>query len=234
MNDPLRVGPRGAERADVAASASVYYQYAQRNIRCDSALCHCPARGVGSRCFVFVSEERRFIFFAVPKCGTTTILHELFGGRHTSPPSDPEQDLGEYLKFTFVRNPWDRMVSNWKMFTTEPPARAQLRSTTDRDLAELERFETFVSFTNEANNHHWQPQTLFLPEKVDFVGRLESFDRDFERLCSLIGRDDTIARRRRASGSASPYWEHYTPELVDTVARTYSADVEAFGYEFGA
>jgi hypothetical protein len=188
---------------------------------------------------VHVSEAPRFIYFAVPKCGTTTILHELFGRRHAAAaaPRDPEGDLDDYVKFAFVRNPWARMVSNWKMYTSQPPARAQLRSAPDRDLAELqklERFESFVAFTAEEQNHHWQPQTLFLPEKLDFVGRLESFDDDFRRLCSLLGRTPpaTTLPRRHASGSSTPYWEHYTPALVEAVAEAYSSDIEAFDYSF--
>jgi hypothetical protein len=232
VNDPLRISPRGADRPQVAASASSYYQYAQRRIRCESAVCHCPARSQGGASFVFVSEEPRFIYFAVPKCATTTILHELFGGRHRLPPRDPQGDPSEYLRFTFVRNPWERMVSNWRMFTTEPAARVQLRAMTERDLAELSSFEAFVDFAEQVKNHHWQPQTLFFPEQPDFVGKLESFDRDFERLCRLLGKTPATAPRRRAGASTSPYWSHYTRELVDRVARMYAADIDTFGYEF--
>ena len=232
MNDPLRIGPRWAERPDGSAQISAYYRHAQRTIRCESRLCHCPARGVGSHSFVFVDERRRFIYFAVPKCGSTTILHDLFAGRHTLPSRDPERDLGDYFKFTFVRNPWDRMVSNWEMFTNDPAARAQLRSMTDRDLQELSTFEAFVDFADRVKNHHWQPQAIFLPEQLDFVGRLESFDTDFAHACASIGKPLSVAPRRRARATTSPYWTHYTPELAATVARMYPTDIDAFGYEF--
>ncbi|HAC63743.1 MAG TPA: hypothetical protein DCF68_09435 [Cyanothece sp. UBA12306] len=94
------------------------------------------------------------------------------------------------------------------------------------------RFEDFVYFTKRANNHHWQPQVLFIAETPDFIGKVENFNEDFKKLSEKIGLDIEIPPKSGTS-KHKPYWEYYTPSLVEFVAEMYSKDIERFGYTFG-
>ncbi|MCP4406708.1 MAG: sulfotransferase family protein, partial [Gammaproteobacteria bacterium] len=140
-------------------------------------------------------------------------------------------DIAEYYKFSFVRNPWDRMVSNWKMFTTQPFRMKQLRAVTSRDLR---NFKDFVNFARHVKNHHWQPQKMFLPNKLDFLGRIEEFESDFRKLQKLVGAEFGSVEEKNSNKTIRlPYGEYYTPELVSLVTEMYADDIAAFGYTFG-
>lgn len=141
---------------------------------------------------------------------------------------NPEKELDKYFKFSFVRNPWDRMVSNWKMFTSQPLRIEQLRSMTSENLSD---FETFVQFANKTQNHHWLPQFLFLPDELDFIGRIEKFDRDFNLLLATIGERQRQARKINVT-KREDYWLYYKPSTVDLVAEMYSEDIKMFEYVF--
>lgn len=214
-----------------ASARSIYYAYARDRVPCACPLCRCPARDGDWYSFVYVREDIDAVYFDVPKCASTTIRFELFGNDNDFSLRNPERSLDEYLTFTFVRNPWDRLVSTWQMFTTDPRRVRQLRSMTEDDLS---CFEDFVRFAREVPNHHWQPQTLFLPERLDIVGRLERFDDDYASLRARLGLPPQVAPRYRAGAPRPPYATHYSRALADEVGRMYADDVEAFGYTFEA
>lgn len=223
----MTASSQGAERA----ASSVYYAYARERIPCACPLCRCPAREGAWYSFVYVREDLGVVYFDVPKCASTTIRFELFANDNDFSLRNPERSLDAYLTFTFVRNPWDRLVSTWQMFTTDPRRVRQLRSMTDQDLSS---FDDFVRFARDVPNHHWQPQVLFLPERVDFIGRLESFDDDFARLCVQLGIPPRRVERRRAGAPRPSYPSYYSRALADLVGDMYGDDVETFGYAFDA
>lgn len=180
--------------------------------------------------FVYVCEKRSFIYYDIPKCASSTIRKEVFDSNNECSLHNPDRALSEYFKFTFVRNPWARMVSNWKMFTNQPYRIRQLKSMTTRDLSD---FEDFVHFASETKNHHWQPQVLYLPDDLDFIGRVETFDTDFKKLLTTIGEPPRQVSKSNVT-SKGKYWGYYTPALADFVAEMYAEDIKRFGYTFGS
>jgi len=165
----------------------------------------------------------------VPKCASSTIREVLFQTNNAKSLVDPKHDLESYFKFSFVRNPWDRMVSNWKMFTTQALRIKQLKSMTSKDLS---KFDEFVRFAIETKNHHWQPQVLFLPDKLDYLGKLENFDNNFASVCEHIGVQRSQVSKKNAT-NRKPYWEYYTPQVVELVSELYAKDIEVLGYTYG-
>lgn len=206
-----------------------YYKYAQDNIQCDCPLCRCPSRNTMRYSFVYICEKRNLIYYDVPKCASSTIRKVLFNNGHQLSLQNPQKDLQKYFKFSFVRNPWNRIVSNWKMFTTQSFRIEQLKSMTSQDVS---KFEDFVYFADSMKNHHWQPQILYLPDQLDFVGKLESFNEDFSNLCNTIGEKPHEIKKIN-SITKLPYWEYYTPSLVEFVSEMYAEDIKKFGYKFG-
>ncbi|MBT7067813.1 MAG: sulfotransferase family 2 domain-containing protein [Verrucomicrobia bacterium] len=171
----------------------------------------------------------KLMYFDVPKAASTTIRRALFQNKSSASLRNPKKELASYLKFTFVRNPWDRMVSNWKMFTTQPRRIAQLRTMTNEDLTE---FDHFVEFAVSKGNHHWQPQVLFTPDKLDFTGKVEHFDRDMNRLLRAMGREPLELEKRNTT-NRNHYHDYYnSPSTIDQVAKLYRDDIERFDYQF--
>lgn len=142
-------------------------------------------------------------------------------------------DLDEYLTFTIVRNPWDRMVSAY--FRPDGDLLAQARA----QGVELEglSFRDFVEASMAVRHAHLRPQFEYLIDStgrimVDMVGRFETLPRSFQRVCRRLG----VRRRLPAKyvSTARPSRDHrghYDTRTWSLVAQRYARDVELFGYE---
>jgi len=144
---------------------------------------------------------------------------------------DPQTDTKNYLKFTFCRNPFDRMVSNYSMFTK-----------TDFRIKQIQQFHSnpgklsfpeFVKLTCQYTNHHWLPQYDFIHGyEIDYIGRFENLQEDFKIMCDKAG----IPREKLPHHNKSKhkhYTEYYDDETRAIVAEKYAKDIEYFGYKFG-
>lgn len=128
------------------------------------------------------------------------------------------------------------MFSNWKMFTSQPMRVKQLQSMTDADLS---AFTDFVHFALHTPNHHWQPQSLYVPQDVDFVGKMEEMGSVLQSLSEKIpdfSATNEIRNSSKVAGSASgqisDYRELFTAETRALVDEFYSDDIVRFGYTF--
>lgn len=138
-----------------------------------------------------------------------------------------------YFKFTFVRNPWDRMVSIYKWFMdyTNPgvdeffPRRASCFD---------EFLEMFFRYSGVGDTTHRYPQVSYLLSKygIDFIGRFENLQSDFDVVCDEIGmpRQELL---HIGKTEHKPYWKYYTNDSLEFVLDRYKDDIETFGYEFG-
>ena len=214
-----------------------YYKYAQENIECVCSECFCPSQNASRYSFVYVDEKQKLIYFNVPKCASSSLRDLFFNSDNSYSMKNPEQNLEQYFKFSFVRNPWHRMVSNWKMFTTKQGRIKQLKAMTNKDMAHFMEFENFVRFAKENKNHHWQPQFLYHPEDLDFIGKLETIDDDLNHIFDHLGKERTqvkhLNKTNTKADDSTSYTRYYTPSLIDLVGNMYAEDVKRFGYEFG-
>ena len=152
--------------------------------------------------------------------------------------------------FTFVRNPWDRLISRYshlqrRIRKITNKGIALKHSPQDRNLKdffgdepiriESFTFEKFVDFTSEVNDAHWMPQTSMFADcldKIHFVGRFETLQQDFNFVCDRIG----IARQELPIVNKTKhkhYTEYYCDKTQKIVAERYKNDIEVFKYEFG-
>lgn len=213
------------------------FDYAKKFIPCSFPECSCPAAGNMNYSFQYVGEARKFIYYDVPKAASTTIRRKIGVRKPPHPTSliDPRKPRSEYFKFSVVRNPWSRLVSNWTMFTNAPGRIQQIKSVTDRDLS---KFEEFVDFAFQTPNHHWQPQTLFVPSDLNFIGRMESLDEALSVIGASIKKFDTTnvalnySKKGRSSSDSAGYRAFYSDKIAERTAQFYAEDIERFGYDF--
>lgn len=208
------------------------------NIPCETKGCNCPSARKGANIYTFkyINNDQDFIYYDVPKAGSTTIRTTWFEDAWPARKGpckysvlEPYNDKKQYFTFTFVRNPFDRMVSTWKHFISKPYHIQQLKSS-GADIAKCQSFEGFLEMCDGHQNHHWQPQHVFIPDDVNFIGKIESFEEDFNFVCKQIGSDKRLTHTNATD--RKPYTEYYTDHTKQIVAKRYSQDLKRFNYEY--
>jgi hypothetical protein len=157
-----------------------------------------------------------------------------------------QQEFSGFYKFSFVRNPWARLVSEYRY----------------RNFLSHKSFKDFVMNKLPAPGRddkyrHIMPQTDMLYDKVgnllvDYVGRFEHLQQDFDQVCKHLGFENSdlphvnssdkksreLRRkvrnflRRNGEGELRNYVDFYDDETRETVGSLYRADIENFDYSF--
>ncbi len=192
-------------------------------------------------------DDHRCIFFHIPKGAGISVAKSLFGnlgGGHIPAKNAAiifsKHEFESYFKFTFVRNPWDRLLSAYKYI------KAGGLLSIDRKWAveNMVPYKTFESFVlkglrqpNILEYIVFQPQCNFLcfPDSnelvVDFLGFYENLSDDFNYVANKLGLTVQLGHENRSSYSGS-YKNAYTAEMRDVVANVYRQDIEILGYTF--
>ena len=145
-------------------------------------------------------------------------------------------EVQKYWKFAFVRNPYSRVVS-WFSYLTQ--------GLNDQNSQEkhIKEFGTdyltgdFKDFCNFAPYWVFNNQFFNLCDKdenikIDFVGRFENLQEDFNIVCDKIGIPQQQLPYKNES-KHKHYTEYYDDETRQIVAEKYAKDIEYFGYKFG-
>lgn len=188
-------------------------------------------------------NKHKCIFIHIPKAAGTSVTNALFGpvSRHVPyfeyERANPSK-FTKYYKFTFVRNPWDRLLSAY-IFLKKGGLNEMDRAWAEENLARFESFEQFVvEWVNEENVWSWAhfiPQYHFVCDKsgamkMDFVGRQENIDKDFDVIKKQLGLEVELPVLNQTR--VRSHHESYTEETREIVARVYARDIELFNYEF--
>jgi len=181
-----------------------------------------------------IFHEHRLAFVHIPKTGGCSILRAL--GSHPQghfPVSSTKYDgVCHYTTACFVRNPWDRTVSSFYYLLAggshEGDRRLQqkhLRYATFRDNILHWRDLSLL----EVN--HFKPQLHWIDGGVDFIGRFDNLQEDFDVLCE---RCDIPKRRlpRLNTSQHPPYVDCYDDETKAVVCAIYQSEIEMFDFVF--
>jgi hypothetical protein len=191
-------------------------------------------------------DRKKAIFVHIPKCAGIAVKRVLFddlSGGHTKLTTycrvfEPELFLS-YFKFTFIRNPWDRLVSAYHYLQGGGFAEGD-KKWFERELGRYGDFDDFVRNwlrTENIRKHiHFIPQVEFLEDennsgvKVDYIGFFENIESDFNYIAGRIGVDNTLKKGNASSHNG--YWDYYSETTREIVRDVYRRDIERFGYEF--
>ncbi len=187
-----------------------------------------------------------------PGLGPPRLAH-LKAGEYVARGHLPVEQFDSYFKFGFVRNPWDRIVSEYKY--RGHPVKIDFKTYLFKHLPAPGWTDSYC---------HIIPQHDFLCDEagkllVDFVGRYENLQSDFDKVCARVGIPPTpLPRVNRSMEVARPgtfrelrkqfrraiwsrerkhtfphYTEYYDDESREFVGRLFRKDVETFNYAFG-
>lgn len=208
-----------------------------------------------------ISHRYNFIFIHIPKAGGSSIekAFGLYGsnnqGNNAPDPSilygvkdgcalqhltalEVKQRISpdvweKYFKFSFVRNPFARLVSeySWRL--------KKLKKNRISDISFSEFIDQFLlpAFNGSLDDilsDHFKLQSDFLFDNdtllVDFIGRMENFSSDFNVLCGKIGVKTKLSHLNKTKHP--DYHQYYDDQTKELVSRIYQKDLENFNYSF--
>lgn len=198
-----------------------------------------------------ISHKHQFIFIHIPRTAGTSIENAFYDDScqllpnewdHALVPHTPlnhltlrelvayniltPAQLRSYFKFCFVRNPWDRLISEISCRWMAPWFRKL--STEERIHRACELALTPTGIAN-----HFRPQRAFIEAdglQMDFVGRFENLAEEFKHLAWALGVN--VELPHHDVSTHRPYQEYYNAEMQALATAAYQQDITAFGYEF--
>jgi hypothetical protein len=180
-----------------------------------------------------------------PARGTEKLAH-LSAAEYVACGHISQEEFSSLFKVSFVRTPWTRILSEYRY----------------RNYFKHRSFRDFVLNRMpqpgwDDKYRHVMPQYDMLHDDngkllVDFVGRFESLQEDFDNVCDHLGIDNSQLPHRNRSDKKSRAlkrkarnWlfsngenqlrslaDFYDDESREAVAEYYQKDIDAFGYRF--
>ncbi len=183
-------------------------------------------------------------FVHVPKAAGVSINKTLFGNlagghymlkdyQNMYAPST----FNKYFKFTIVRNPYDRLYSAYT-FLKQGGFNEADETWTKENLAHIHSYEQFVKewLTQETCylKNHFTPQFEYLINKegeigVDFMGKLETIDKDFLTICAKIGVKSELMHANKTGQRESVKLDS---EMKNLIQKVYAKDFELLNYSY--
>jgi Sulfotransferase family len=209
-----------------------------------------------------ISHRYRYLYFVVPKCASATVRQSLAPftdigypvTRHVQHQSirqflaTPHQPLYEqgYFRFTFVRNPYDRLYSGYvqdRFAATQNSRWQRAKESIFKSIG-----DDFNRYLREHVRHAeiesaWD-WICFCPMRefayldgtcvLDFIGRAESVEADLTELARRLRAPITKAADVNVKVVPRPglkYLDRYDRATLEMVNELYADDFRLFGYE---
>jgi hypothetical protein len=195
-------------------------------------------------------DRHRLLYVRVPKCGNSSIRRSIKGGeKRRMSKSQLVRVRKDWTTFSFVRNPWDRLLSAYRQKASDSGNSSRIldgvyqgfldHGIPVRANMEFAEFcELICDFPDEKTDKHLCSQTSFLFLKdtpiVSFIGKIENMNEDWDRLMAQIGINSQIGHINRTQNDSQHYSQFYPDTaLVNLVGDRYAEDIRHFGYDFG-
>jgi len=136
-------------------------------------------------------------------------------------------EWGSYYKFCFVRNPYERVLSEyfWRKKNTGV-------SVSFLEYLKLLQAPADPTGIVPERIDNWDMYTLDGAIAVDFVGRYETLEPDFQKVCQHLKLPvEGLSARRKVGQYKRDLASYYGPAEQELVATLYAREIDAFGYQ---
>jgi len=219
-----------------------------------------------------IYDKHKIIFVHIPKTAGTTInsalgieslfskykslddydIAILYGNTHTYELDHlPARNIkritdcytwDHYFKFAVVRNPYDRMVSqyfyaieteDYRMIGKEYFSSFEIFVNRLYELYKMDKFKSFI----HKEKSHYIPQYKYIYDRngnmlVNYVAYFDNFEEEIENILSFLSKKKLLTKfkHKKMSSTHSHYYEYYTPELEDKIYEIYKKDFKLFDF----
>jgi hypothetical protein len=148
-----------------------------------------------------------------------------------------------YFKFAVIRNPWDRVVSNYLYARMERSFHHSIDGSTphglhpDYETLRDASFQSCVELIPTLKHPGWLPQSEWIcgprgKMMMNYLCRYERLAQDFARVCKKLRIKAELPLLNPSENKGSCWQDFYDEKTVTAVRRLYAVDIEQFGYEF--
>ena len=208
-----------------------------------------------------ISHKHKYLYFVVPKCASKTIRLSL--GQYTDIGYPKPSPLGQhitindffksnyfdlfeqYFKFTFVRNPYEKLYSSfmqdihaWQSYKIWHSVKKDIFLSIGENFNRYMQEYVYESdIKSDWDYIHFCPMHEFATIDnelcLDWFGKAENIENDLQELSKLLNLD--IKKHQDANIRSKPstnikYLDKYTRETITLVNEIYSKDFELFSY----
>ncbi|MFT4797266.1 MAG: chondroitin 4-sulfotransferase 11 [Candidatus Azotimanducaceae bacterium] len=212
-------------------------------------------------------EPYAAVYVEIPKVACSSIkvaLADMLGVVLDGPKGDPHQStfplatpnresrlmFEGYFSFSFVRNPWSRLLSCYRdkvLFQAEGFTNSTQRAGVADCFAHYEQIragmsfdefvEAIVSIPDNEADAHFRSQHTFLSNangqvSVDFVGRFESLNSDLVDVQRRAKMPSFELLLLQMTGTGMDYRDQYGANAQALVESRFAKDIGLFGYTF--
>jgi hypothetical protein len=191
-------------------------------------------------------QPTKSIFIHIPKAAGTSIARAIYGmnvghRKVLDYHAVSRKEFEQYFSFSFVRNPWDRVVSAYNFVKQ---GGTQYVQPLPNPIYQSNIFATFESFVTEwlpyadltKEDVVFAPQYWYVIDKkgdiaINFIGKIETLADDIALLEQRLNITIEIQQLNKSS-RVKNYRDYYNEQTQQIVADIYKKDIELFNYRF--
>ena len=193
---------------------------------------------------LIIDTTQKWIYFNIGRTGGTSVYRRCLEKRFKDPIKAEDfldewvktitvESVKEYFGFTFVRNPFDRVVS--------VAIRFKEMGLIDVSVKEfVYDLEKYIPVSGKPKNltvfQHGKPCSLYThvngEQALCFVGRLEDVQNDFIKLTTFLKIPLEEVPHIHKSERDRNYRNYYNDKMIEIVSKRYADDLRLFNYKF--
>lgn len=206
-----------------------------------------------------IKDEKQLIYLANPKVATSSIKTVFYNKSNISDDYRIHQEMKgvskletyqkAYYKFTFVRNPYERLVSCYESkYHKDKKFLGKTKVILDFDnylfgyIRKDKGFDNFirkiVKIPFRLSDRHFRSQYYLTHNHkgiclVDYIGKMENIAEDFEQIAKNFDLPELghMNQTKSVKTADSKKWmDYYTKETAELVYKKYKQDFDTFDY----